>query len=99
MPNVSVERINSDGLSRVVWGFWIDWKYSSEVDVVFDTYVEEERRTKRHKWETKRMWARLGLHHASPLQKLPMPELPEDIKKEVVENIVKTIRIVLPPKK
>jgi hypothetical protein len=93
--HITVKREAPDGLSQIVWVFWLFVEFSATAQVRPNEYREEERPTKRHKFRTVRAWNRISWNrHDGTKTKWIDP--PEDVREEVIRIIVSKIVFVDP---
>lgn len=53
MPGIKIERLSSDNLERQEWEFNISFSFHNEIKLWVSKYVEQERKTTRHKFRDK----------------------------------------------
>ncbi len=81
MSRVSVEREAPDGLSRVIYTFYLD----ERLRLYLDEIHEESRKTRnpRH-WKGRTTYLRLTYGRAKTFKE---PEVPEDVKAEAIKKV------------
>jgi hypothetical protein len=84
-----------DELSRKIYNFYISVEYRSYLQIVFDIYQEQTRKSKRHKWVTSNNYSRIDRRNSNiAKQDIVIPEdiiveLKAMVKKEVDETTVR----------
>lgn len=78
---------SGDGLTRTTWGFWLD-----DWTLVFDSYEEDARETKRHKWRPIRMWSRIGVYPHGVLR-VPRPALTANLGTRAINELIRLLNV------
>lgn len=88
MIHLQVEREREDQLRREIWSFWY---YDNRHAIVLDGYRQEERPSKRHKYQVESMYSRLRSREAK-IEEADVP-LPEDVVKEAIDKFNSSLRV------
>jgi hypothetical protein len=92
---VEVVRQDSEGLTRSVWGF----ELSERGELVLKSFSNEQRETRRHKWQIVGPCFRGGggvdYRHGNWMPREDVP-LPDDVAKEAVNAVVASLKVVVP---
>ncbi len=93
MTNLTIERVEADGLRRQAWRFTVDIGYTDKVTIRVHDYRTETRPTTRHKWRTTtdadtnfNSHDNRGYHDGNGLPREKVP-LPFDVRSEVLSTI------------
>lgn len=85
--NISIAVPGDDGLSQVVWSFWMDGSR-----FLLDTYREERRVSKRHKWVAEKAWCRLTFGFPFGAVTMAKPAVTADIKERLIAEFAERVR-------
>lgn len=79
-----------DGLSRTCFSFYLGRHYGKPFGVHLDTYGEQTRQTKRHKWKSNSFWSRLDKRNSN----IEKPDVDEIAKQEAIDQFRQQINFV-----
>ena len=88
-------RESEDGLSRREWVFTLDDYFSPPIRIKLMRYVEFSRPTTRHKYRSTTVYESFRDARNCP----SVPPLPDDVKAEILEQVVDNLEISMPKSK
>jgi hypothetical protein len=86
---IEIEKISDDKLSCKYYKFWISSEYRPQLQIIFETFAERTRKTKRCKWVNDRLYSRLNRRNSDILRQ--DVTIPESIIKEMKDILKKAI--------
>ena len=86
----TIDEIGEDYLSIKRWRFWL----RDGADIELDFYGELSKPTKRHQFRVDKFYERLTPNRGFQQQRINKPEVPEHIKKQVIERLASEIKFL-----
>lgn len=88
--------LSKDELRRQDWSYWVNADHGNTIRIVLDGYVDMERPTKRHKFNSEkatRVYSRLSYRRTGNMDVDSVP-LPIDEKSRIEREIVRRIEVL-----